>query len=178
VIRVGAATAVELKERQRQTEGALAATRAAMEEGVLPGGGIALANAESVLEASGAAVDERELGAEVVRTALWEPLRWIAGNAGHDTDAVIERVRGLPTGSGLDAMTGDYCEMLPAGIIDAAKVTRSTLCNAASIAALLLTTEALVAEEVVAQPGSVIAPGFGDLAEGLPRPSPPAGSPA
>ena len=177
VIQVGAATAVELRERQRRTEGALAATRAALEEGLLPGGGVALANAECGLVDSEGGVDEQRLGADVVRASVWEPLRWIAANAGHEPDAVTERVRGLPPGWGLDAMTGEYGEMLAAGVIDAAKVTRSALRSAASIAALLLTTEALVAEELVEQPGAVIAPGFGDLAEGLPRPSPPPDSP-
>jgi chaperonin GroEL len=113
-----------------------------------------------------------------VRAALSEPLRWIARNAGHDGDAVVEKVRTLPPGSGLNALTGAYGEMIPAGVIDAAKVTRSALQNAVSIAALLLTTEALVAEELVAQPGAVLSPEFGDLAEGLARPSSPAGSPA
>jgi chaperonin GroEL len=178
VIHVGAATAVELKEKQRRTEGALAATRAAVEEGVLPGGGTALVNAERVLERANGNLGEQALGAEIVRAALSEPLRWIAGNAGHDGDAVVEKVRTLPEGSGLNALTGEYEDMLDAGVIDAAKVTRSALQNAVSIAALLLTTEALVAEELVAQPGAILAPGFGDLAEGLPRPSSPAGSPA
>lgn len=176
VVEVGAATGVELKERQRQTEGALAATRAALAEGVLPGGGIALANAERALDAS-AVGNEHQLGAQVVRASLWEPLRLIADNAGHDPDAVAERIRGLPSGWGLDAITGQYCDMLPAGVIDAARVTRSALRNAASVTALMLTTEALVAEELVAQPGALIAPGFGDLAEGLPRPSPAPGAP-
>jgi chaperonin GroEL len=178
VIHVGAATAVELKEKQRRTEGALAATRAAVEDGILPGGGTALVNAEAVLTGANGDVSEQSLGAEIVRVALSEPLRWIARNAGHDGDAVVEHVRSLPPGWGLNALTGDYGEMIPAGVIDAAKVTRSALQNAVSIAALLITTEALVAEELVGQPGAVMAPGFGDLAEGLPRPSSPAGSPA
>jgi chaperonin GroEL len=178
VIRVGGATQVEVKERQRRTEGALAATRAAVEEGVLAGGGVALVNAERVLDPADGSTSEQVLGAEIVRNALSEPLRWIAGNAGHDGDAVVERVRALPAGHGLDALTDEYGDMIAAGIIDAAKVTRSALQSAVSIAALLLTTDALVAEEVIGQPGSVIAPGFGDLAEGLPRPSSPAGSPA
>jgi chaperonin GroEL len=178
VIHVGAATAVELKEKQRRTEGALAATRAAVEDGILPGGGTALVNAEVVLTGVNGTVGEASLGAEIVRAALSEPLRWIARNAGHDGDAVVEHVRSLPPGWGLNALTGDYGEMIPAGVIDAAKVTRSALQNAVSIAALLLTTEALVAEELVAQPGAILAPGFGDLAEGLARPSSPAGSPA
>jgi chaperonin GroEL len=178
VIHVGAATRVELKEKQRRTEGALAATRAAVEEGILAGGGVALVNAEHVLDATDGSLSEQVLGAEIVRAALSEPLRWIADNAGHDGTAVIERVRTLQPGWGLNALTGDYGEMISAGVIDAAKVTRSALQNAVSIAALLLTTEALIAEELVAQPGAVIAPGFGDLAEGLARPSSPAGSPA
>ena len=178
VIHVGAATAVELKEKQRRTEGALAATRAAVEDGILPGGGSALVNSEVVLTGTNDGAGEADPGAEIVRAALSEPLRWIARNAGHDGDAVVEHVRSLPPGWGLNALTGDYGEMIPAGVIDAAKVTRSALQNAVSIAALLLTTDALVAEELVAQPGAVLAPGFGDLAEGLPRPSSPAGSPA
>ncbi|HWE08975.1 MAG TPA: chaperonin GroEL [Solirubrobacteraceae bacterium] len=178
VIHVGAATAVELKEKQRRTEGALSATRAAVEDGILPGGGAALVNAEVVLAGANGNAGEQALGAEIVRAALSEPLRWIARNAGHDGDAVVEHVRGLPPGWGLNALTGEYGEMIPGGVIDAAKVTRSALQNAVSIAALLLTTEALIAEELVGQPGAVMAPGFGDLAEGLPRPSSPAGSPA
>jgi chaperonin GroEL len=178
VIHVGAATAVELKEKQRRTEGALAATRAAVEEGILPGGGVALVNAERVLDQANGNTGEQGLGSEIVRAALSEPLRWIAGNAGHDGPAVVDRVRTLPPGYGLNALTDEYGEMIPAGIIDAAKVTRAALQNAVSIAALLLTTEALIAEELVAQPGAIIAPGFGDLAEGLARPSSPAGSPA
>ncbi len=178
VVHVGAATGVELKEKQRRTEGALAATRAAVEDGILPGGGTALVNAEVVLTQTNGSAAETAQGAAIVRAALSEPLRWIAHNAGHDGDAVVEHVRSLPPGWGLNALTGDYGEMIPAGVIDAAKVTRSALQNAVSIAALLLTSEALVAEELVAQPGAVLAPGFGDLAEGLPRPSSPAGSPA
>jgi chaperonin GroEL len=178
VIHVGAATAVELKEKQRRTEGALAATRAAVEEGILPGGGVALVNAERVLDQANGNPGEQLLGSEIVRAALSEPLRWIAGNAGHDGSAVVERVRTLPPGYGLNALTDEYGEMIPAGVIDAAKVTRVALQNAVSIAALLLTTDALIAEELVAQPGAIIAPGFGDLAEGLARPSSPAGSPA
>ena len=178
VIHVGAATAVERKEKLRRTEGSLAATRAAVEERILPGGGVALLNAESVLARANGNVSEHALGAEIVRAALSEPLRWIAANAGHDGAAVVERVRTLPAGCGLNALTDEYGDMIGAGVIDAAKVTRSALQNAVSIAALLLTTEALIAEELVAQPGAVIAPGFGDLAEGLARPSSPAGSPA
>jgi chaperonin GroEL len=178
VIHVGAVTQVELKEKQRRTEGALAATRAAVEEGILPGGGVALVNAEHAAVPTDGAAPEDAQGAEIVRSALSEPLRWIAANAGHDGAAVVERVRSLPAGQGLNALTDEYQDMIAGGIIDAAKVTRSALQSAVSIAALLLTTEALVAEEVLAQPGAILAPGFGDLAEGMARPSSPAGSPS
>jgi chaperonin GroEL len=178
VIRVGAASAVELKEKERRTEGALAATRAAVEEGILPGGGVALVGAEGVLDRMNGPADEDGLGAEIVRNALSEPLRWISANAGHDGLAVVDKVRSLPPGQGLNALTDEYGDMIAAGVIDSAKVTRSALQSAVSVAALLLTTEALVAEELIAQPGAVLAPGFGDLAEGLARPSSPAGSPA
>src|SRR4051794_37808014 len=173
VIRVGAATAVELRDKNRRTEGALAATRAAVEDGILPGGGVALANAGRLLDHSDGNADERAVGAQIVRAALSEPVRWIAGNAGEDGDAVARRINTLPTGWGLDVLTGEYCEMMSAGVIDAAEVTCSALRSAVSIAALMLTTEALVAEELLAQPGAVIASSFGDLAEGIPRPSPP-----
>jgi chaperonin GroEL len=178
VITVGAATEVELKEKQRRTEGALAATRAAVEEGILPGGGTALVNVEHVLDDVVGRTDEAAMGAEIVHDALSEPLRWIAANAGHDGPGVVAEVRELPPGHGLNALDGAYGDMIAAGVMDAAKVTRSALQSAVSIAALLLTTEALVAEEVVAQPGAVPVPGFGDLAEGIARPSSPAGSPA
>jgi chaperonin GroEL len=178
VITVGAATEVELKEKQRRTEGALAATRAAVEEGILPGGGAALLRTEHVLDGAGGTGDEQAIGAEIVRNALSEPLRWIAFNAGHDGLNVVAELREMPPGQGLNALTGEFVDLIDAGVIDAAKVTRSALQSAVSIAALLLTTEALVAEEIVAQPGAVLAPGVGDLAEGIARPSSPAGSPA
>ena len=178
VITVGAATEVELKEKQRRTDGALAATRAAVEEGILAGGGAALVHAEHVLAATEGLEGEQAVGADIVRDALSEPLRWIATNAGHDGLSVVAEVRELPPQHGLNALTGEFGDVMAQGIIDPAKVTRSALESAVSIAALLLTTEALVAEEVVAQPGAVLAPGFGDLAEGISRPSSPAGSPA
>jgi chaperonin GroEL len=178
VVKVGGATEVERRERQRRTEGALAATRAAVEEGVLPGGGTALVDAQRVLEDPEPLEDEQAIGAQIVHDALSEPLRWIASNAGHDGLAAVAKVRELPRGQGLDALSGRYVDMIDAGVIDAAKVTRLALQSAVSIAALLLTTEALVAEELMAQPGAVLAPGFGDLAEGIARPSSPAGSPA
>jgi len=172
VVRVGAATDVELGEKRRRTEGALAATRAAVSEGIVPGGGTALLRAEDSL-------DDLELegdyaaGADIVRRVLAEPLFWIATNAGYDGQAVVDQVRAMPPGEGLDALTGEFGDLIEQGVIDPVRVTRLTLQHAASVAALLLTTEAIVAEELLAQPGAVIAPGFGDLAEGLARPSSP-----
>jgi chaperonin GroEL len=172
VIRVGAATDVELEEKFRRTEGALAATRAAVAEGIVPGGGTALLRAEAVLRQTELEGDYA-LGVEVLRSVLSEPLFWISSNAGYDGRAVIEQVRAMPESHGLNALTGDFGDLLEQGVIDPVRVTRLTLQHAASVAALLLTTEAVVAEELLAQPGAVIAPGFGDLAEGLARPSSP-----
>jgi len=172
VIRVGAATDVELDEKRRRTEGALAATRAAMAEGIVPGGGTALLRAERGLDGIDLEGDYA-IGADIVRRVLGEPLFWIATNAGFDGQAVIDQIRAMEDGEGLDALTGQFGDLFAKGVIDPVRVTRLTLQHAASVAALLLTTEAIVAEELIAQPGAVIAPGFGDLAEGLARPSSP-----
>jgi chaperonin GroEL len=172
VIRVGAATDVELGDKRRRVEGALAATRAAVAEGVVAGGGTALLRAESALENLGLEGDYA-LGAEIIRRALSEPLFWIASNAGYDGQATIDQVRAMPDGEGLNALTGEFGDLFEQGVIDPVRVTRLTLQHAASVAALLLTTEAVVAEGLIAQPGAIIAPGFGDLAEGLARPSSP-----
>ena len=172
VIHVGAATGPELKEKLRRTEGALAATRAAVSEGIVAGGGTALLRAAVALEDTGLEGDYLR-GADVIRDVLSEPLFWVATNAGYDGSAVIDQVRAMPPGHGLNALTGDFGDLFEGGVIDPLRVTRLTIQHAASVAALMLTTEALVAEELVAQPGAVIAPGFGDLAEGLARPSSP-----
>jgi chaperonin GroEL len=172
VIRIGAATDVELKERHRSAEGALAATRAAMAEGIVPGGGTALLRAEAALADLDLEGDYAD-GADVVRRVLAEPLYWIASNAGFDGDAVIDQVRAAADADGLNALTGQFGDLVEQGVIDPVRVTRLALQHAASVAALLLTTEAIVAEQLVAQPGAVIAPGFGDLADGLARPSSP-----
>jgi chaperonin GroEL len=177
VIRVGAATPAELKEKQHRVEDALSATRAAVEEGIVAGGGTALAHAADALEHLGLTGDYAA-GAEVVRSALSAPLYWIARNAGFDGDEVVERVEAMGETEGLDALSGEYGELLEAGVVDPLKVTRCALENAASIAALLLTTDALVAEEVQQVTGQIVAPGFGDLAEGLPRASSDAATPA
>jgi chaperonin GroEL len=170
VIHVGAATGVELTEKQHRVEDSLSATRAAVEEGIVAGGGTALVQARSAiddLDLDG----EKALGARIVQDALSEPLRWIAINAGYSGDDVVSQVSSLPTGQGFNALTGAVGDMFDMGIIDPLKVTRSALQSAASIAALLLTTETLIVEEVVGNPGAIYAPGFGDLAEGLVRPS-------
>jgi chaperonin GroEL len=172
VVRVGAPTEVVLNERMRRTHGALAATQAAVAEGVVAGGGTALLRSAPALDTL-AQDGEYGRGVDVVRTVLTEPLYWIASNAGYDGQATIDQVRAMPDGHGLDALTGDFGDLYAKGVIDPVRVTRLSLEHAASVAALMLTTEALVAEELIAQPGAIIAPGFGDLAEGLARPSSP-----
>jgi chaperonin GroEL len=170
VIRVGAATGVELKEKQHRLEDSLSATRAALEEGVIAGGGSALAQAQDHLETV-ALTGDALVGREIVRKSLSEPLRWIAINAGFDGDEVVKTVKELPLGHGFDALTGEYGDMFDFGVMDPVKVTRSALQSAASIAALLITTETAIVEEVLGNPGAIMAPGFGDLAEGMVRPS-------
>jgi chaperonin GroEL len=172
VIRVGGATAVETKERLRRTEGSLAAVRAAMSEGIVPGGGTALLRAERALSDVSEEGD-RGAGIGVVRAVLSDPLYWIASNAGYDGQAVVDQVRAMPDGHGLNALTGTFGDLFESGVVDPVRVTRLSLQNAASVAGLMLTTEALVAEELVGQPGAIIAPGYGDLAEGMARPSSP-----
>ena len=170
VIRVGGATSVELKERMLRVDDALAATRAALEAGIVSGGGTALAQAHRGLADLDLAGDEA-IGTEVVRRALAEPLRWIALNAGFEGDDVVQIVEELPLGHGFNALTGQYGDMFDEGVIDPLKVTRAALESAASIAALLITTETAIVEQVVGNPGAIMAPGFGDLAEGMVRPS-------
>jgi chaperonin GroEL len=172
VIRVGAPTEVVLNDRMRRTQGALAATQAAVSEGVVAGGGTALLRSAPALDALNQD-GEYGRGVDVVRSVLSEPLYWIASNAGYDGQAVIDQVKAMPEGHGLNAATGEFGDLYENGVIDPVRVTRLGLEHSASVAALMLTTEALVAEELIAQPGAIIAPGFGDLAEGLARPSSP-----
>jgi chaperonin GroEL len=146
VIRVGAATEVELKEKKHRVEDAVSATRAAIEEGIVAGGGSALVHAVSELDSLGLTGDEAT-GVAVVRRAAVEPLRWIAENAGREGYVVVSKVRELGEGHGFNAATGEYGDLVKAGVIDPVKVTRSALQNAASIASMLLTTETLVAEK-------------------------------
>src|SRR5699024_3937321 len=145
VVKVGAATETELKERKRRMEDALNSTRAAVEEGIVSGGGTALVNvynkvAELKLE------DDEETGANIVLRALEEPVRQIAENAGLEGSIVVERLKGEDLGIGFDAAKGDWVNMVEAGIVDPTKVTRSALQHAASVAAMFLTTEAVVAD--------------------------------
>jgi chaperonin GroEL len=146
VIRVGAATEVELKERKHRIEDAISATRAAIEEGIVAGGGTALIHAGEVLEDDLGLTGDERTGVGVVRKSLAEPLHWIAENAGEIGYVVVARVSELPLGQGLDVSTGEYCDLIAAGVLDPVKVTRSALQNAASIAGMLLTTEVAVAE--------------------------------
>ncbi|MBN1290172.1 MAG: chaperonin GroEL [Actinobacteria bacterium] len=146
VIKVGAATEVELKEKKHRIEDALSATKAAVEEGIVSGGGVVLINNVAAIKPKGLSDDEKT-GTEIVKKALIEPLKQIASNAGLEGSVVVEKVKQLDEGHGLNALTGEYVDMLAAGIIDPAKVTRSAVQNAASIAALLLTTEALIADK-------------------------------
>jgi chaperonin GroEL len=147
VIKVGAATEVELKEKKHRIEDAVSATRAAVEEGIVPGGGVALLRAQSAIDKIRGGGGDEKTGRSIVRKAIEEPLRQIAVNAGFEGGVVVEHVRSAEGNTGFNAATGEYEDLVKAGVIDPAKVTRSTLQNAASIAALLLTTEALVAEE-------------------------------
>jgi len=146
VIKVGAATEVELKERKHRIEDAVRNARAAVEEGLLPGGGVALVNAAATAFDALHLNGDEATGAAIVRRALSAPLKQIAINAGLEGAVVVEHVSTLPPGHGLNAATGQYVDMFAAGIVEPAKVTRSALQNAASIAALFLTTEVLVVE--------------------------------
>ncbi|CQR62369.1 chaperonin GroEL [Streptomyces leeuwenhoekii] len=147
VIKVGAATEVELKERKHRLEDAISATRAAVEEGIVSGGGSALVHASKVLEGNLDKTGDEATGVSVVARAVVEPLRWIAENAGLEGYVIVSKVKELEKGSGYNAATGEYGDLIKQGVIDPVKVTRSALENAASIASLLLTTETLVVEK-------------------------------
>ena len=145
---VGAATEVELKEKKHRIEDAVSTTKAAIEEGVVPGGGVALLRAQSaVLAAAEALTGDEATGARMVARSLEGPIKQIAENAGLEGGVVVEKVKNLTGTQGLNAATGEYEDLVKLGVIDAAKVTRSALQNAASIAALFLTTEAVIADK-------------------------------
>jgi chaperonin GroEL len=146
VVKVGAATETEMKEKKHRVEDALQATRAALEEGIVPGGGVALLEASAAINLDALSDDDEKTGARIVLRALEEPLRQIAENAGHEGSVVVNDVRKGDAGHGLNAQTGEYVDLVAAGVIDPAMVTRSALQNAASIAKNILTTEAIVAE--------------------------------
>lgn len=163
VLKVGAATEVELKERKHRIEDAVRNAKAAVEEGIIPGGGVALMQASKAATIEGLEGDEAT-GAQIVLSACSAPLKQIATNAGLEGGVIAEKVANLPAGEGLNAATGEYVDMVKAGIIDPAKVTRSALQNASSIAALFLTTEAVIADKPEPAPAAPAGdPGMGDM---------------
>jgi chaperonin GroEL len=163
VVKVGAATETEMKEKKHRVEDALQATRAALEEGIVPGGGVVLVNAIPALDALKLTGDEAT-GANIVRRALEEPLRQLADNAGLEGSVVVGKVKELKAGHGLDVDTGQYVDLVKQGIIDPAMVTRSALQNAASIAKNIITTEAIVADKPEeAAPGPAMSPNMGGM---------------
>jgi chaperonin GroEL len=154
VIKVGAHTEVELKEKKHRIEDAVSATRAAIEEGIVAGGGSALVHAASVLDGGLDLTGDEATGVNIVRRSVVEPLRWIAENAGQEGYVIVEKVRGLQVGHGFNAATGEYGDLIAGGVIDPVKVTRSALINAASIAAMVLTTDTLVVEKKEPEPAA------------------------
>ncbi len=148
VIKVGAASETEVKERKDRIDDALSATKAAVEEGIIPGGGVVLVSAIPMVQKAIANLEgDLKTGAEIVVSALAEPLRQLAGNAGLEGSVVVEKVKELPKGQGLNVMSGEYVDMVKTGIVDPLKVTRSALQNAVSVASMLLTTDAIVADK-------------------------------
>jgi chaperonin GroEL len=162
VVKVGAATETEMKEKKHRVEDALQATRAALEEGIVPGGGVALLHAIKAVEAEKLDADEKT-GAKIVERALEEPLRQLAENAGLEGSVVVNEVRAAKAGQGLNVDSGEIVDMVKAGIIDPAMVTRSALQNAASIAKNILTTEAVVAEAPEKTPAAPMGGGMPDM---------------
>ena len=146
MIKVGAATEVELKEKKHRVEDALSATRAAVEEGILPGGGVALLNASALLNKHMKKDGDVATGVAVVKDAIEDPIRWIAINAGKEGSVIVDAVKKSPPGVGYDAVADDYGDMVQKGIVDPLKVTRTALENAASVAVMILTTESLVTD--------------------------------
>jgi len=160
VIKVGAATEVELKEKKHRVEDALSATRAAVEEGILPGGGVALLNSLSVLDKLEVKGDEAT-GVDIVRKAVEEPIRWIAINAGRDGSVVVDAVKKSPPGAGYDAEADDFGDMVKKGVIDPTKVVKTALQNAASVAVMVLITESLITDIPEKEKAPPMPPGGG-----------------
>jgi chaperonin GroEL len=167
VVKVGAATETEMKEKKHRVEDALQATRAALEEGIVPGGGVALLNAQDAIKLDSYDDDDERTGASIIQRSLEAPIRQIADNSGFEASVVVEKVRGLKPGEGLNAADGEYGDLVAAGVIDPTMVTRSALQNAASIAKNILTTEAIVAEppekEGAGMPGGGGMPDMGGM---------------
>src|SRR5207253_2537722 len=160
VLKVGAATEVELKEKKHRIEDAVSTTKAAVEEGIVPGGGVALLRSQAAVLVAAEKLDSDEAtGAKIVAKSVEEPLKQIAINAGLEGGVVVEKVKNLEGSQGLNAATGVYEDLLKAGVPDATKVTRSALQNAASIAALFLTTEAVIADKPEEKGGAPAMPG-------------------
>ena len=165
VIKVGAATEVEMKEKKLRIEDALAATKAAVEEGIVSGGGVALINAAPAVEALlGSAEGDEKTGVKIVLKALEEPVRQIAANAGVEGSVIVENIKKSGTvGYGYNALTEEYGDMISFGIVDPTKVTRSALQNAASVAQMVLTTESLVADKKEPAPAAPAMPADGGM---------------
>ncbi|TMA78743.1 MAG: chaperonin GroEL [Deltaproteobacteria bacterium] len=164
VIKVGAATEVEMKEKKARVEDALHATRAAVEEGIVPGGGVALIRASAALDNVKATTDEEKVGINIIRRAVEEPCRWIANNAGWEGSIVLDKVKNSKGAHGFNAHSEEFEDLMKAGIIDPTKVVRTALLNASSVAGLLLTTEATVAEKPEEKPaGGGPPPGMGGM---------------
>jgi chaperonin GroEL len=162
VIKVGAATETEMKEKKARVEDAMHATKAAVEEGIVPGGGVALIRAGRVLENMTLPGDQ-QIGVNIVKRAIEEPMRWIATNAGHEGSIVVQKVREMQDTEGFNALTDTYEDLVKAGVIDPAKVVRSALQNSSSIASLLLTTEALISEIPEEKKDAPAMPGGGGM---------------
>jgi len=164
-VKVGAATEVELKEKKMRIEDALAATRAAVEEGIVAGGGVTLIRAQGSIDKISGGSEAEVIGRNIVKKALEAPLRQIAVNAGYEGGVMVEKVKTAKGNEGLNAANGEMTDLVKAGVIDPAKVTRSTVQNASSIASLVLTTEALIAEEP--EPEAPMPPGGMGGMEGM-----------
>jgi chaperonin GroEL len=163
VVKVGAATETEMKEKKHRVEDALQATRAALEEGIVPGGGVALLNAQDAIDLDKYTDDDERTGATIIKKSLEEPIRQIAENSGFEGSVVVEKIRGLKAGEGLNAGTGEYGDLIADGVIDPTMVTRSALQNAASIGKNILTTEAIVAEPPEKDGGGGMPGGMPDM---------------
>ncbi|QJR21090.1 Heat shock protein 60 family chaperone GroEL [Brevinematales bacterium NS] len=163
VIRVGAATEVELKEKKARVEDALSATKAAVEEGIVPGGGLSLILAQKALDGLKGENEEEQVGIEIVRRALEAPMRKIADNSGIDGSVIVHRAKESKSGMGYNALTNEWVDMMKAGIIDPVKVERTALQNAASIAGLLLTTEVMITDKPEKEKATAPNPGMGDM---------------